>query len=568
LRLASFSIKNFRSIESVTEVSLEKLLVLIGRNNAGKSNILKALDIFFNSSKPKVSDIPYFASKDDIISISCTFTHTSREFRRRLGINKDILTIEKQFPIITDGTEKKIGTTKELINQKPIKDYKDNFGGLRGLRDFLYSSLPRFFYVPALRNLADEGKLKRGSLLQELMLPLLDDSLIDDGEELLYHINEITRIINKRSHTIEEDLNAILNKRINDFQSVHLKLEEIDIKKALSPNITVKPLGTETEISALLQGAGTQNFIILALAQHYARGSTPLNLIIAFEEPEISLHSSAQRNMLSLIFEIIRNDNQQVLLTTHSTIFIDQTTKYVCLVRKEFGKTIIAKTDRAREIISQLGVRGSDYLTTDAIIFVEGITDYEVYKLWAEKAKPASWKEYVFTFVPLGGLSSMSHFSLEDCAQLCNNIYAIVDSDKEEISSPFKSITKEIVNKISNELNGHVKILQQRELENFFTIEAVKAVFPYGSTKIDSQKFASPFADMKEHLTEIIQEEHYQRNHDRPDYDEQLTKKKNYSYYHAKAIAEQMVRLNQIPIPFLDILEEFGKNLKQKIVNN
>ncbi|MHA1972510.1 MAG: ATP-dependent nuclease [Candidatus Hodarchaeales archaeon] len=564
MRLTSFSIHNFRSIESITDISMDNLLVLIGRNNAGKSNVLKALDIFFDGSKPKPTDIPYFATENDTISISCTFSHTSRGFRRRLGITEEILTIEKQYPIVKDGAEKKVGTLKELINQMPIQEYKANFGGLRKLRDFLYSSIPRFFYVPALRSLADEGKLKRGSLLQELMLPLLDDEVVEDGEELLYHINEITRIINKRSLTIEQDLNAILNNRINDFKSVHLKLEEIDIKKALSPNITVKPVGTETEISALLQGAGTQNFIILALAQHYARGSTPMDLIIAFEEPEISLHSSAQRNMLNLIFEIIKNDNQQVMLTTHSTIFIDQTTKYVCLTKKEAGRTVVTKAEKAKEILSQLGVRGSDYLTTDAIVFVEGITDYEVYKLWAEAASPPSWKEYVITFLPVGGLSSMSHFSIEDCSQLCKHIYAIVDSDKEGISSPFKSITKEIVNKICNELGGHVKILEQRELENYFTIEAVKVVFPYGVAKIDPEKFNDPYAKMKEHLTEIIREDHYQRYHILDDYDETITERKYYSYYYAKEIAKQMVALNQIPRRFINILEEFGNDLRKK----
>lgn len=45
--LKSVRISNFRSIKSV-EVDLGCVNILIGQNNAGKSNFLRALDIAFN----------------------------------------------------------------------------------------------------------------------------------------------------------------------------------------------------------------------------------------------------------------------------------------------------------------------------------------------------------------------------------------------------------------------------------------------------------------------------------------------------------------------------------------
>lgn len=45
--LTSVKIKNFRSIEDRT-IDLQDLAVFVGNNDAGKSNVLKALNLFFN----------------------------------------------------------------------------------------------------------------------------------------------------------------------------------------------------------------------------------------------------------------------------------------------------------------------------------------------------------------------------------------------------------------------------------------------------------------------------------------------------------------------------------------
>jgi AAA15 family ATPase/GTPase len=44
VRLISFSVSNYRSITGAHSVALCDLTVLIGKNNEGKSNILRALD--------------------------------------------------------------------------------------------------------------------------------------------------------------------------------------------------------------------------------------------------------------------------------------------------------------------------------------------------------------------------------------------------------------------------------------------------------------------------------------------------------------------------------------------
>lgn len=57
IQLSDVRIKNFRSIEYV-EVKLTDINILIGQNNCGKSNFLRAINVALNNT--------YFASEQDI----------------------------------------------------------------------------------------------------------------------------------------------------------------------------------------------------------------------------------------------------------------------------------------------------------------------------------------------------------------------------------------------------------------------------------------------------------------------------------------------------------------------
>lgn len=86
MKIASFRICNFRSIADTDEINCQNLMVFIGRNNAGKSNILKALDVFFNDSKPDIADIPYFAQAGDQIEISVSFEKIGSKIKKKLNL--------------------------------------------------------------------------------------------------------------------------------------------------------------------------------------------------------------------------------------------------------------------------------------------------------------------------------------------------------------------------------------------------------------------------------------------------------------------------------------------------
>ena len=49
MRLVEFSVTNYRSITSAHKIALKNLTVLVGKNNEGKSNLLRALNVAMNA---------------------------------------------------------------------------------------------------------------------------------------------------------------------------------------------------------------------------------------------------------------------------------------------------------------------------------------------------------------------------------------------------------------------------------------------------------------------------------------------------------------------------------------
>jgi putative ATP-dependent endonuclease of the OLD family len=73
VKLKEVKLQNFRGYKNEVTVSFENLAVLIGRNDAGKSSILDALNIFFNDAEIQKEDACVHGNTTDV-RISCVFS--------------------------------------------------------------------------------------------------------------------------------------------------------------------------------------------------------------------------------------------------------------------------------------------------------------------------------------------------------------------------------------------------------------------------------------------------------------------------------------------------------------
>ncbi|MCX7929054.1 MAG: AAA family ATPase, partial [Patescibacteria group bacterium] len=90
-RLKSITIENYRSIKDAVTINFPENMpvILIGENNSGKSNIIRAIDIMFGEYHPKYKDFDdhdYFGrNPDDGTTIRINVE--VKDFKNRIGKN-------------------------------------------------------------------------------------------------------------------------------------------------------------------------------------------------------------------------------------------------------------------------------------------------------------------------------------------------------------------------------------------------------------------------------------------------------------------------------------------------
>lgn len=114
MKLVEISIVNYRSIISVENIKISSFQSLIGENNAGKSNILDAIDVFLSAGAGGIQDTDFYEKSKPIV-IRCKFKIASNHLKKvwKPYAIKDELILEKHIWI-----EEEAGTVKISIKNE------------------------------------------------------------------------------------------------------------------------------------------------------------------------------------------------------------------------------------------------------------------------------------------------------------------------------------------------------------------------------------------------------------------------------------------------------------------
>ena len=91
MRLASFRIKNFKSIKDTGVCRFsekDNILVLAGQNEAGKSAVLEALDFFANG--PSINFEELHRRREEFPNVTCDFILTDEELENIYPLTKNL----------------------------------------------------------------------------------------------------------------------------------------------------------------------------------------------------------------------------------------------------------------------------------------------------------------------------------------------------------------------------------------------------------------------------------------------------------------------------------------------
>lgn len=307
--IKSVQIRKFRSLKSVTKkLEFSDLNIFVGQNDQGKSNLLRALNLFFNNETDL--DTRFRFSED-----YCYHSNTGKGTRHEIRIDLVIEPPQRRFkhakPLRWTKRWRQDGS---IIEERKYIESGNEVPPRDGVSQWLDKI--RYRYIPAIK-----GQNYFSALMGELYDVLNEahaDTLTTQGEEFINGIQKITKGITKDlseqigiSNTIQvpSDFKQLFSNldfgvRIND-NTYHLKQRGDGIKIRHIPVILKYMSEQERSISR----AG------------YVKPDT----IWGFEEPENNLE-------LRYAFELAKTFKQyskdiQIFITTHSPAFyaLDQT---------------------------------------------------------------------------------------------------------------------------------------------------------------------------------------------------------------------------------------------------
>lgn len=82
MKLSKITIRNYRSIDEIVDVRIEQFQGIVGENNAGKSNILKAVGAFLQAGAGGVTQSDFRDANKPIIIEVCFANLSSSEYSK------------------------------------------------------------------------------------------------------------------------------------------------------------------------------------------------------------------------------------------------------------------------------------------------------------------------------------------------------------------------------------------------------------------------------------------------------------------------------------------------------
>lgn len=405
--LSKIKIRNFRSIENIDLEFKKGKNIILGKNNSGKSNIVKAINLILGENSPNweksnnILESDFFkGDKNKDIIIYCELEREDGELIDYSEINKcfsfkvpDKNKYSKDpvlFPFDPDNNEDfeksvskfvKLREEFEIKTSKPAywvgtKDYCKKFH--EEFEDkFFFSFIFKAYYVndKIKKELIFLYKKKdsdnwvfglnapiRNEFIQSAMIP----SFRDPNSQL--RINNFSWFgkllkekINFESSDLKEKFSEVKKESDKIFNEVNEEVNSDGLAIAF-PNTKINfqlnpENGTDIHKNTLIyvddgynsliheKGSGIQSSIIIGLFNYYIKKKHVSNSLLIIEEPELFLHPQGKRVISNKLENFLEDNKNQVIITTHASEFITTTGEDVniILVKKSNENSSIAK---------------------------------------------------------------------------------------------------------------------------------------------------------------------------------------------------------------------------------
>ena len=331
MKMCQVHIKHFKSLEDV-HLNCGNLISLIGENNSGKSNVIEALDLFFNPSIRKVTEESFYEKEtSQPIEITIAFKDLNEweakyfspwlcEHRLKVkrviqwGDPPEIRNIaivrvpepewlckdtvskakieewwDKKEELIVAGLRfyEYLGTEKPTVKgwREAISRFLEEHGkdipwieeereNPKGYAGVLKGGLPEFILVPAVRDVLEEVKVGKTNPFGRLVNTLLRRISREHRSEIMKAVEQVRRLINRAEgrERIPEirEIEERLKRMLCPFVECDIEIEFPfpDLESMFSSVRIYVDDGLRTSVET--KGHGLQRSIIFAILRAYA----------------------------------------------------------------------------------------------------------------------------------------------------------------------------------------------------------------------------------------------------------------------------------------------------------
>ncbi len=539
MQIRYLKIRNFKSIQELEIQDVENALILVGKNNTGKTVVLDAIRAAVGNYAVQESD---FNEKRQNIEISMKLEITEEDLQLlhalgRVSAYKRYESWKRDFcEKLSSFSDGELSFTC-IIHQSGEIRYYD---GWKKHNKYILEILPKIYYIDTSRNLKSFQEDLLMFQESEQLVRLRSNKCMFDSAKICNKCFSCIGLINQKR---PDELQIHETARLLEYKIYQLNLENFsrkvnenfqknggfeEIKYTVSCNpdelFQVKAEAWHEEQQRLSSverlGNGMRSIYMLSLLETYIEDEKNLPSIIIVEYPELFLHPSLQKSASKVLYRLSKKN--QVIFSTHSPNMVVNFTKpQICQIAlNEEGYSIARQNADIDDILNDLGYSANDFLNVDFVFIVEGKQDKSRLPLLLQKYYSEMYEEN-------GELSRVSIITTNSCTNIktyanlkyMNQLYLrdqflmIRDGDgknPEELANQlckyYSDRQAEKIDKLPRVQRQNVLILKYYSFENYFLNPSV--MVQLGIIKSEQQFWNILFSKWKQYLHRISSGKH------------------------------------------------------------
>lgn len=448
--LKKMRITGFKRFENFNIDFNEKINVIVGDNECGKSTILEAIDLVLSQK---------YKNYDKYIIKELLNSNLVSKFE--LNPSVDLLpTINIDLEFELDNSPKSgsfFGATHRFEKNKLL--YGISFK----------CEIPEE-YIPELVPIIELGKIpyeyyqmswntfqgeQYNSLKKPLNFLLIDNDNIDSNNSFNYYNKALFTSSHESYHQqkIKSDFRTKVNELFNELElnsvNEHQKFG-VNERKIIFENI-ISIL--DDNIPLENKGKGKENLIKTKIALDKNVGKMD---VVAIEEPENHLSFPNLKKMLE---EISNHTETQLIITTHESMIASSLNlKNVMWIKENKNESLKELSeDDSKFFLKMTQNNLLQFVLSEKVILVEGPTEFLLVPKIFEKLYNKSLELYGITIIDCSGISYKRYFDIAN--QMNKKVAIITDNDKKQSNIDYK-------NQFNTE-NINIKIFMDDFIENW-----------------------------------------------------------------------------------------------------